>query len=109
MTDERNDADAGCQKHCSQLLTPFFSSSLRWHASSISCRRLVFLIGATRHDLQRVVGQWPLQRLCLIPRRAHPASAIASAAGERNGPSAEVPKSYRGGCTGTWSLQASRS
>jgi hypothetical protein len=33
---------------------------------------LVFLALATRHDLQRIVRQRPLQRLRLIPWRAHP-------------------------------------
>jgi hypothetical protein len=37
-----------------------------------SRRRPVFLVGTTRDDLQRVVGQWPLQRLGFVPRRAHP-------------------------------------
>jgi hypothetical protein len=27
---------------------------------------------AARNDLQRIIGQWPLQCFCLIPRRAHP-------------------------------------
>jgi hypothetical protein len=35
-------------------------------------RRHILLIRPTRYDLQRVVGQGPLQRLRLIPRRAHP-------------------------------------
>jgi hypothetical protein len=38
-----------------------------------SCRRsLVFLVGTARNDLQRIVGQRPLQRLGLISWRAHP-------------------------------------
>jgi hypothetical protein len=35
-----------------------------------SRRRLIFLVGAAHDDLERVVGQWPLQRLRLVPRRA---------------------------------------
>src|SRR5271168_364484 len=38
----------------------------------LSRSRTVFFISAARNDLQRVVRQWPLQRLCFIPRRAHP-------------------------------------
>jgi hypothetical protein len=34
--------------------------------------RHVFLLGAAHDDLERVVSQRPLQRLRLIPRRAHP-------------------------------------
>ena len=34
--------------------------------------RDIFLIGATGDDLQRIVGQRPLQRLRFIPWRAHP-------------------------------------
>ena len=30
---------------------------------------LVFLVGAARHDLQRIIRRRPLQRLCFIPRR----------------------------------------
>jgi len=37
-----------------------------------SCRYLVFLVGAAHHDPERVIRQWPLQRLGLIPRCAHP-------------------------------------
>ena len=40
--------------------------------TTFSCSRTVFFISAARNDLQRVVRQWPLQRICFIPRRAHP-------------------------------------
>ena len=49
-----------------------------WRERSRTCRttfsrrRAVFLIGATRHDPQSVIRQWPLQGLGLVPRRAHP-------------------------------------
>ena len=39
-------------------------------------RNLIFLVLATRHDLQRIIRQWPLQRLRLFPRRAHPDIAL---------------------------------
>jgi hypothetical protein len=32
----------------------------------------IFLIDATPDDANNIVRQWPLQRLRLIPRRAHP-------------------------------------
>jgi hypothetical protein len=32
----------------------------------------IFLIYPTYHDLKHIIRQWPLQRLGLIPRRAHP-------------------------------------
>jgi hypothetical protein len=35
-------------------------------------RRLISLVGTTGNDLERVIRQWPLQRLRLIPWRAHP-------------------------------------
>ena len=35
---------------------------------------LIFLVRASRHDLQRVIRQRALQRLRLVPRRAHPES-----------------------------------
>jgi hypothetical protein len=34
-----------------------------------SCASLVFLVGATHHDLEHIVGQQTLQRLSLIPRQ----------------------------------------
>jgi hypothetical protein len=40
------------------------------------CGSLVFLVRAARYDLDRVVGQRSLQRLGLIPRRAHPDVAL---------------------------------
>ena len=36
----------------------------------------IFLIDATRDDADNIVGQRPLQRLCLIPRCAHPDIAL---------------------------------
>jgi hypothetical protein len=42
----------------------------------ISRRRLIFLVDAARDDLQRIIRQRPLQRLGLIPRRAHPHVAL---------------------------------
>ena len=36
------------------------------------CRSLVLFVLPARDNLERVIGQWPLQRLRLIPRRAHP-------------------------------------
>jgi hypothetical protein len=38
--------------------------------------RGLVLIGAAHHDLQRVVGRGALQRLGLVPRRAHPDVAL---------------------------------
>jgi hypothetical protein len=35
-----------------------------------------FLVCAARHDLDGVVSQRPLQRLRLVPRRAHPDVAL---------------------------------
>ena len=43
---------------------------------SSSCGCLVFLVSAAHHDLERVIRQWPLQRLRLIPRRTHPDVAL---------------------------------
>src|SRR5579864_9111046 len=37
-----------------------------------SCCDPVLLLFATHHDIERVVGQRALQRLGLVPRRAHP-------------------------------------
>jgi hypothetical protein len=37
---------------------------------------VVFLVDAARDDLQRVIRQRPLQRLRLIPWRAHPDVAL---------------------------------
>src|ERR1700757_5162096 len=39
-------------------------------------RRSIFLLRATQHDLQRIIRQWPPQRLRLIPWRAHPHIAL---------------------------------
>jgi hypothetical protein len=41
----------------------------RWR---ISCRGLVFLVGATGDDPDCIVGQGPLQHLGFVPWRAHP-------------------------------------
>ncbi|MEH2563463.1 hypothetical protein V1289_003090 [Bradyrhizobium sp. AZCC 2289] len=38
--------------------------------------RLVFLVDSSRDDLERIIRQRPLQRLRLIPRRAHPDIAL---------------------------------
>jgi hypothetical protein len=43
---------------------------LRWHHA--------FLIRATRHDLQRLVRQWPLRGVRFVSRRAHPAIPFSS-------------------------------
>jgi hypothetical protein len=40
-------------------------------ASARSCRRLVLFVGPAHDDPERVVRQWPLQRLGFIPRCAH--------------------------------------
>ena len=45
-------------------------------ATLISCRRPVFLVRPSHHDLERIIRQWPLQRLRLVPRRAHPDIAL---------------------------------
>jgi hypothetical protein len=38
-----------------------------------SCRRsLIFLVRSACNDLERVIRQWPLQRLRLTPWRSHP-------------------------------------
>jgi hypothetical protein len=39
-------------------------------------RSSIFLLGAAHHDLERIIGQRPLQRLRLIPRRARPNVAL---------------------------------
>jgi hypothetical protein len=36
--------------------------------AGVSCGSLVFLFRPAHHDLQRIIWQWPLQRLGLIPR-----------------------------------------
>jgi hypothetical protein len=44
----------------------------QWNSGVItSCRRLVFLFLAAHHDLERVIGHGPLQRLGLFLWRAH--------------------------------------
>jgi hypothetical protein len=43
-----------------------------------SRRCLIFLIRTARDDLQGIIRQRPLQRLCLIPWRAHPDVAFLS-------------------------------
>jgi hypothetical protein len=35
-------------------------------------RRRSLLVRVARHHFQRIVRQGPLQRLCFVPRRAHP-------------------------------------
>jgi hypothetical protein len=39
---------------------------------SASRSGLIFLVGTPGDDLERVIGQWPLECPRLIPRRAHP-------------------------------------
>jgi hypothetical protein len=36
------------------------------------------LVGPTHHDPERIIRQWPLQRLRFIPRRAHPDTSRSS-------------------------------
>ena len=36
------------------------------------CRRAIFFVGPAHDDPERVIRQWPLQCLGLIPRCAHP-------------------------------------
>jgi hypothetical protein len=58
-----------------QLLCVVKDSELISRVISRLCRhscRLVFLIRAAHHDLDRVVRQWPPQRLGVVPRSAHP-------------------------------------
>ena len=47
-------------------------NAARRRVSVASGGRLVFLVGTTRNDLQGIIWHRPLQRLCFIPRRAHP-------------------------------------
>jgi hypothetical protein len=42
-----------------------------FYARDLCCRPILF-IPTSRHDLQRVIRQRPLQHLRLSPRRAHP-------------------------------------
>jgi hypothetical protein len=35
------------------------------------CRRAILFVGPAHHDPERVIRQWPLQRLGFIPRRAN--------------------------------------
>jgi hypothetical protein len=37
-----------------------------------SCRGLIFLVRAAHNDPEHIIRQRPLQRLRLVPRRAHP-------------------------------------
>src|SRR6476660_502488 len=37
-----------------------------------SCCGSIFLVGATRNDLQRIIGQRPVKHFCLVPWRTHP-------------------------------------
>jgi hypothetical protein len=39
---------------------------------------LIFLRFAPHDDPEHIVRQWPFQRLCFIPRRAHPNIALSS-------------------------------
>ena len=36
------------------------------------CRRAILFVGPAHDDPERIVRQWPLQRLGLVPRCAHP-------------------------------------
>ena len=47
-----------------------------FEAKNFSRGHPIFLVLAAHHDLERIIGQWPLQRLRLIPRRAHPDIAL---------------------------------
>jgi hypothetical protein len=47
---------------------PLISSASVFHRYP-SCCSPVFLVRASHHDPERIIRQWPLQRLCLIPRR----------------------------------------
>jgi hypothetical protein len=40
--------------------------------AGVSCGSLVFLFRPAHHDLQRIIWQWPLQRLALSHGRPHP-------------------------------------
>jgi hypothetical protein len=40
------------------------------------CRRAILLVSPTHDDPERVIRQWPLQSLGLVPRRAHPHIAL---------------------------------
>jgi hypothetical protein len=52
------------------------SWSLGCQDTGSSGHRLVFLVCASRHHLQSIVGQRPLQRLRLISGHAHPDVAL---------------------------------
>jgi hypothetical protein len=43
-----------------------------------SCRSLILFIDTARDDLDRIIRQWPLQRLRLIPWPAQPGVALSS-------------------------------
>jgi hypothetical protein len=45
----------------------------------------IFLVCATHRDFQRVIWQWPLQRLCPIPRRASRRRVLHPWSGSRHG------------------------
>jgi len=45
-----------------------------------SRRGLIFLVGTTSNNLERVILQWPLQRFRFVPRRAHPHVAFLTEA-----------------------------
>jgi hypothetical protein len=67
--------------HLAQWHARYFSNhefSVSWLYCHAKERRtfLVFLLGAAHNDVQCVIGQRPLQRLRLIPRRAQPDVAL---------------------------------
>jgi hypothetical protein len=41
-------------------------------ASWSRCRRAILFVGPTHDDPERIIRQWSLQRLRLVPRRTHP-------------------------------------
>ncbi len=45
-------------------------------ARHLLCRSLVFLVRTARNNLERMIWQWPLQCLRLIPWRLHPYVAL---------------------------------
>jgi hypothetical protein len=51
-------------------------SGAEWRTARYSRGGLVFLLRAASDDPARIIGQRPLQRLGLIPRRAHPDVAL---------------------------------
>ena len=48
---------------------------IKWR-SRHGCRRAILFVGPAHDDPERVIRQWPLQRLSFVPRRAHPDVAL---------------------------------